>query len=144
MAASRRHLAADAWGTLLRAHARLVPLMDARLREAHGLSLAFYDVLLELQAAPQGRLTMSDLGARVVLSRSRVSRIVDEMVRDGLVTRETNPNDARSSLAILTRSGRSAFAASAPTYLALIEEYIAGPFSTPELTTLARLLERLP
>ncbi len=143
MRASRRHLAADAWGGLLRTHARLVPLFDARLREAHGLSLAWYDVLLELSAAPRGRLTMSELGGRVVLSRSRVSRVVDEMAGAGLVTREANPDDGRSAHAALTRAGRAAFRAAAPGYLGLVERHVAGDLSEAELETLARLLDRI-
>ena len=107
MARSRRHLAANAWGSVLRVHARLVPLMDARLRARHGLSLASYDVLLELQAVPDGRLTMSDLGNRVVLSRTRVSRVVDDLARSGLVARETNPDDKRSAFATITPAGRA-------------------------------------
>jgi DNA-binding MarR family transcriptional regulator len=81
--------------------------MDARLRARHGLSLASYDVLLELQAVPDGRLTMSDLGNRVVLSRTRVSRVVDDLARSGLVARETNPDDKRSAFATITPAGRA-------------------------------------
>lgn len=143
MARSRRHLAADAWGSVLRVHARLVPLMDARLRARHGLSLACYDILLELQPVPDGRLTMSDLGNRVVLSRSRVSRVVDDLARSGLVTRETNPNDKRSAFATITPAGRSVFRAAAPTYLRLIEKHVARDLSDDELIQLADLLERI-
>ena len=71
--------------------------MDAQLRARHGLSLAYYDILLELQAVPDGRLTMSDLGNRVVLSRTRVSRVVDELARSGLVARETNLGNRTSA-----------------------------------------------
>ncbi|HEY6741194.1 MAG TPA: MarR family winged helix-turn-helix transcriptional regulator [Lapillicoccus sp.] len=142
MPASRRHLTADVWGSLLRTQARVVPLIDAQLR-ATGVSLAFYDVLLELQAAPGGRLTMSDLGMRVVLSRSRVSRVVDDMVAVGLVRRETNPEDARSAYAVITSSGRNAFRRTAPTYLDLIEQHVACDLTTQELVVLSRLLERI-
>jgi DNA-binding MarR family transcriptional regulator len=142
MPASRRHLAADAWGGLLRAHARLVPLLDARLR-ASGVSLAFYDVLLELQATSGGRLTMSELGTRVVLSRSRVSRVVDDMAAAGLVRRETNPEDARSAYAVITWSGRNTFRSAAPIYLGLIEQHVARDLSTHDLRLLARLLDRI-
>jgi DNA-binding MarR family transcriptional regulator len=142
MPASRRHVAADAWGSLLRSHARLVPLLDAELR-ASGVSLAFYDVLLELQAAPGGRLTMSELGARVVLSRSRVSRVVDDMAGAGLVRRESNPDDARSAYAVITSSGRSTFRRAAPIYLRLIEQHVARDLSSDDLRLLARLLERI-
>ena len=70
--ASRRRLAADAWGALLQTHAALVPQLDRAVREHSGLPLAWYDVLLELATADEGRLRMSDLSARVVLSRTRI------------------------------------------------------------------------
>jgi len=143
MTRSRRHLAANAWGSVLRVHARLVPLMDARLRARYGLSLASYDVLLELQAVPDGRLTMSDLGNRVVLSRTRVSRVVDDMARSALVARETNPDDKRSAFATITPAGRAAFRAAAPTYLRLIEKHVALDLSDDELVHVAELLERI-
>ena len=89
----RRHAArgrADAWGALLRVHATLVPRLDRELQAAHQLPLAWYDVLLELNSAPDRRLRMSELGERVMLSRTRVSRLVDEMSAAGLVRREAN------------------------------------------------------
>ena len=120
MVRSRRHTAADAWGSLLRAHARLLPVLDAGVRRT-GISLAYYDVLLELSAEREGRLRMSDLGERVVLSRTRVSRLVDEMVRAGLVAREANADDRRSAFAVITEAGRESFRSAAPRYLDLIE-----------------------
>ncbi|MET1061064.1 MAG: MarR family transcriptional regulator [Nocardioides sp.] len=142
MVRSRRHAAADAWGSLLRAHARLLPVMDAGVRRT-GISLAYYDVLLELGSEPDGRLRMSDLGERVVLSRTRVSRLVDEMVRAGLVAREANADDRRSAYAVITEAGRDSFRSAAPRYLDLIEERAADGLTSDELETLARLLDRL-
>ena len=142
MARSRRHTAADAWGSLLRAHARLLPVLDAGVRRT-GISLAYYDVLLELSAEREGRLRMSDLGERVVLSRTRVSRLVDEMVRAGLVAREANADDRRSAFAVITEAGRESFRSAAPRYLDLIEGEVADGLTSAELATLARLLDRL-
>ncbi len=87
-----------------------MPLLDGQLQRETGLPLAWYDVLLELGAAPDGRLRMGELGDRVVLSRTRVSRLVDEMARAGLVCREANPDDRRSAYAVVTRRGASACA----------------------------------
>ena len=67
-----------------------------------------YDVLLELNAAPGRRLRMQQLSDRVVLSRSRVSRVVDEMERAGLVRREPDPDDRRAAFAVITEDGRAA------------------------------------
>src|SRR3954465_6143031 len=123
---SRKKLAADAWGALLQVHAALVPELDKALQRETGLAPSWYDVLLELSAEPDGRLRMSDLGERVVLSRTRVSRLVDEMVRAGLVAREANADDRRSAFAVITDAGRESFRSAAPRYLDLIEEQVAG------------------
>ncbi len=66
-----------------RAQARLVPLLDREVQAATGLPLNWYDVLLELHSAG-GRLTMTEVADRVVLSRTRVSRLVDELAHAGL------------------------------------------------------------
>lgn len=139
----RRRLAAEAWGALLHLHARLVPTLDAQMRETSGLALAWYDVLLELNAAPEHRLTMSTLAERVTLSRTRVSRIVDELATAGLVCRESNPDDGRSSFAAMTQAGRAAFKRAAPPYLASIEVQLASNLNTRELTDLSALLRKI-
>ena len=104
-------------------HAALVPPLDRELQAAHRLPLAWYDVLLELNYGPDRRLRMSELGERVTLSRTRVSRLVDEMSAAGLVRREANPDDRRSAYAVLTTKGRNVFRQAAPTYLAGIDEH---------------------
>jgi DNA-binding MarR family transcriptional regulator len=52
-----------------------------------------------------GPLPLSELGTRVSLEKSWVSRAVDAMVERGLVTKEPNPADARSWLVTLTAEG---------------------------------------
>ena len=73
----------DAWRGLLVAHSRLVPAVEADLRATGQVPLSWYDVLLELNAAPDAGLRMSELGQRTVLSRTRVSRVVDELAAAG-------------------------------------------------------------
>ena len=115
--------AAAAWESLLRVHALLLPRLERIVLTESGTSLAWYDVLLELNSAG-GRLTMGQLGDRVVLSRSRVSRIVDELIEAGLVAREPNPQDRRSAFAVLTTSGRKRFLAVAKVYLPAIDREV--------------------
>src|SRR4051794_26014842 len=108
---------ADTWGALLKVHAALVPRLDRELQETHGLPLTWYDVLLELNTAPERRLTMSKLGSVAAVSRTRVSRVVDELVRAGLVAREPNPDDGRSAFAALTPAGGGPLGKPAPPYV---------------------------
>ena len=123
---------ADTWGALLKVHAALVPLLDRELQEAHGLPLTWYDVLLELNAAPDRRLTMGQLGSVAAVSRTRVSRVVDELVRAGLVAREPNPDDGRSAFAALTSAGRTALRKAAPTYVAAVRREFADHLTVRE------------
>lgn len=109
-----------AWGSILRVQASVLPKLEQTVFASTGMSLTWYDVLLELHGAG-GRLTMGQLGERVVLSRSRVSRVVDELIVAGCVARETNVDDRRSSFAVLTAEGRARFRAAAKVYLPAIE-----------------------
>ncbi len=134
---------AETWGALLKVHAALVPRLDRELQEAHGLPLTWYDVLLELNSAPERRLTMGQLGSVVAVSRTRVSRVVDELVRAGLVAREPNPDDGRSAFAALTSAGRTALRKAAPTYLAAVQREFADHLTGREAEVLARALRKV-
>lgn len=133
----------DTWGALLKVHAALVPRLDRELQEAHGLPLTWYDVLLELNAAPERRLTMGQLGSVAAVSRTRVSRVVDELVRAGLVAREPNPDDGRSAYAALTPAGRAALRKAAPTYVAAVQREFADHLTTREAEVLAGALRKV-
>jgi DNA-binding MarR family transcriptional regulator len=143
MARIEQDLGVAAWAVLLRTHAALVSRLERELEEARRLPLAWYDVLLELNAAEGRRLRMQELGNRVVLSRSRVSRIVDEMERGGLVRREPDPADRRGSYAVLADAGRSALHAAAPVYLRGIAEHFTSHLSDAELQTVHDALTKV-
>jgi DNA-binding MarR family transcriptional regulator len=132
-----------AWAALLRVHAALVPRMDKELQVTCGLPLTWYDVLLELNAAPGRRLSMGELGDVAVVSRTRASRVVDQLVAAGLVTRESNPDDKRSAYALITDAGRKRLRAAAPVYLGAIEQYFTSRMSPEEAATVARALEKV-
>jgi DNA-binding MarR family transcriptional regulator len=124
-------------------HATLVPRLDRALQLAAGLPLSWYDVLLELAAAPGRRLTMSELAERVVLSRTRVSRIVDELVTADLLCREGNPDDGRSAFAVMTADGLARYRSAAPDYIASIEREFAVGVTDAELGSITKALRKV-
>src|ERR671916_83237 len=132
----------DAWAALLRVHAAVVPRLERELA-AVGTPLSWYDVLLELGNAPGRRLRMSELGARAVLSRERVSRVVDELERAGLVRREHNPDDGRSLLAAITDDGRTRLRAAAPVYLDGIAQHFGADLDDDEARVIGTALLRV-
>jgi len=133
----------ETWGALLKVHAALVPRLDRELQDTQGLPLTWYDVLLELNSAPGRRLTMGQLGSVAAVSRTRVSRVVDELTRAGLVTREPNPDDGRSAFAALTPAGRAALRRAAPTYVAAVQREFADHLTAHETKVLAAAFRKV-
>ena len=142
MTEDREDPAVAAWRGLLVAHARLVPAVEADLRAAGQVSLSWYDVLLEVNAAPGRRLRMSELGQRVVLSRTRISRVVDELAAAGLAERQPDQADGRSSFAVLTPAGRNALRRAWPVYREAIRRHLGASLSVQQCRELAALLEQ--
>jgi DNA-binding MarR family transcriptional regulator len=132
----------DAWAALLRVHARVVPRLDRELRERCDLPLTWYDVLLELNSAPECNLTMGQLGDAAVVSRTRATRVVDALVAAGLVERRTHPDDRRSTIVAITTEGRRRFRRAAPVYVRGIEEHFTRHLGA-DAGTVARALERV-
>ena len=69
------------------------------------MPLVEFEVLLKLWLAG-GRLRMSELADVALLSRSGLTRIVDELEGLELVTREPDEQDGRVLLATITPLGR--------------------------------------
>jgi DNA-binding MarR family transcriptional regulator len=140
---TRRRLAADdpslaVWRAFITAHARLGRLLDEDLRSEHGLSLAEYDVLLQLAEAPGRRLRMHVLADRVLLSRSGITRLIDRLVADGAVERIACATDARGAEAVLTPAGLSRLRRAATTHLRGIGDHFFEPIEPADLRGLER------
>lgn len=131
-----------AWAALLRAHAAVLPKLERDLSRT-GLPLSWYDVLLVTNAAPGRRLRMTELGRQTVVSRERVSRVVTELENAGLIERQPNPDDRRSSFAAITPEGRRRLREAAPVYLRGVEEHFLAHLSATEIRTLARALSKV-
>ena len=130
-----------AWRGLLIAHSRLVPAIEGDLRAAGQVPLSWYDVLLELNAAPGRRLRMSELGQRAVLSRTRGSRVVDELIAAGLTERQPDETDGRSSFAALTAAGQEALRKAWPVYREAIRQHLGAHLTPEQCRELAALLD---
>jgi DNA-binding MarR family transcriptional regulator len=132
-----------AWRGLLRAHAQVIRQLGAELDEAHGIPLASYDVLVQLAETPGGALRMSELADAVLLSRSGLTRLVDRLVREGLVERRSCPSDARGTLAVLTTTGRDRLRVASHTHLRGVARHVLARFTPDEQDVLGDLLGRL-
>jgi len=133
----------DTWRTFLSAHARVVRRLETELQADQELALTDYDVLVQLAAADDRRLRMSDLADRLLLSRSGATRLVDRLVADGLVERVSCDSDRRGQWASLTDAGYDRLRSAAPRHLRGVAAHFLDRFSPDELATLRRLLGRV-
>src|SRR2546426_2848936 len=132
-----------AWRAFLDAQASLLRRLEAELVAGEGMTLAEFDVLVQLWAAPKGRLRMSDLSERVRLSPSGITRLVDRLVRAGLVKRGNCATDRRGTWAILTPEGNARLRPARPLHLRGVRQHFARRLSAAQLDGPADALEPL-
>lgn len=131
------------WRSLIRLMVLLPRAIDEDLARRDGLSLSRYVVLMRLSEAPGQALRMSDLAEASALSPSRVTRIVQPMIAEGLVTREAVPGDGRASLARLSERGLARLQQAWPAHLAGVRALILDHLDPADLTDFQRVLGRL-
>lgn len=104
------------WRTYLLAAARISEVLDTDLRQ-FGIDLGEYEILVCLEEAPEQRLRMSDLAARVHQSRSRLTHTIARMEKQNLVSRESCGSDRRGVWAQLSPAGLELLRSAAPTHV---------------------------
>jgi len=131
-----------AWLALVRTHTRLWDLAEAQMRRDHGLTMARYDVLAQLDMAG-GRLGLSELAASLLLSPSGLSKLLDRMEASGLVRRDPDPRDARAAFAAITPHGRSLARMARHGHHAFLQRTFGDALDARDLADLTRIMSRL-
>ena len=130
------------WLALVRTHTRLWDLAEAQMRRDHGLTMARYDVLAQLDMAG-GRLGLSELAASLLLSPSGLSKLLDRMEASGLVRRDPDPRDARAAFAAITPHGRSLASNARQGHHAFLQRTFGDALDAHDLADLTRIMNRL-
>ena len=131
-----------AWRAFMHAHHQLGVHLNRRLQES-GLSGADYEVLAVLSAHDGDRMPARDLCNTLGWEKSRLSHQLRRMQKDGLIGREPNPDDARSTLVCLSARGLAAIEKAAPRHVVDVRRNFIDLFAPAELDMLATLNERL-
>jgi DNA-binding MarR family transcriptional regulator len=125
---------------LARARTLVLRDIDHPLGSHHGLGLNDLAVLLELKAAPAQTLRRVELARRLAVTTSGIARQLAPLERIGLVTRESNPSDARLALVVLTQRGAEVAAEAGATADEAAELALGRLWSREEQETLGTLL----
>jgi DNA-binding MarR family transcriptional regulator len=132
-----------AWTGMLRVYDRLMHELDAELEGEHGISLAEFDVLVQLDEAPEHRMRMADLADAVLLTRSGISRLVDRLEARGLVERAPCPADARGLNATLTGAGAELLHTASGTHIAGVRKRFIDLLAPDDVARLESIWEEL-
>lgn len=135
---------AAAFLNLVRAADHLERTLDAELRRGHGIGLRGFEVLLHLGAfSPDGRLPMVQLNRQAPLSQSRMSRLVTELERERLVSREPDEHDTRAVAVTITDQGLDRLREAGETHYSGLQRHLFSRLTREELAELARLTDKL-
>jgi MarR family transcriptional regulator, 2-MHQ and catechol-resistance regulon repressor len=130
-------------GLLVQSHRRLTDLLGRELEQVVGIPLVWFDVLIHIGGAEEGRLTMSRLSAEVALTTGGVTRLVDRMVEAGLVARENCPSDRRSVHVVLTVNGRTTLRQAIGQHIEGIDRHLITPLDEADRVALTVALSKL-
>ncbi len=135
--------AAVAWERSLRTVEGLLKLFDKQLQQELDIPVTWYDVLIHLGMAPDGRLRMQTLADSVALQSTGQTRLIDRIEKAGLVRREPAAEDRRGYYAVLTDKGRQVFERAQVIHRADIERNFTQYLDEDEVQALHTIMNKL-
>jgi DNA-binding MarR family transcriptional regulator len=129
------------WLRLLTCTQLVEKQVRTRLREQFDTTLPRFDLMAQLERAPDG-LKMNELSRRMMVTGGNVTGITDQLVAEGLVDRVDVEGDRRAYRVRLTARGRKLFNDMAQQHEQWIVDAFAG-LADKDITTLHRLLGKV-
>jgi DNA-binding MarR family transcriptional regulator len=116
--------------------------MEERIFRPGGISDQQFNVLRILRGGPKEGYLVCEVKRRMISRNADVPRLIDRLVKQGLVRRKENPTDRRGTRVQITPKGSSTAEEIGPKHAEAMERFAAG-FSEAERQQLVSLLERL-
>jgi DNA-binding MarR family transcriptional regulator len=121
----------EAWRSPAQTHAAVSGRLQDALAAAELPPLAWFEMLAAIAGADDRRMKMGELAEALVITRGGLTKLVDRLVKAGLIERTFCETDRRVSYATLLPAGAD-----------LLEEMVPVVSSELELAFAARLSER--
>ena len=130
------------WRVFLECAFALIDILDAELRDERGITLRWYDVLVQLEEVG-GSCRMTELARRILASKSGLTRVIDRMEEAGLVRRDRLPEDRRVILVLITPAGLEALQAARAVHRRGIDEHFVHHLNERDLAGLKRMFAKV-
>jgi DNA-binding MarR family transcriptional regulator len=133
----------EAWGALTRTHAAVTQRLQDALAASDFPPLPWYEVLATLSDAPHQRLKMGDLAEALIITRGGLTKLVDRLIKAGLLERTFCETDRRVSYATLLPAGGEMLEEMRPVVVAELRVSFSDRLSEAEADGLRDSLERV-
>ncbi len=137
----QHHQALKLWLRLLACTNKIEGEIRGRLRSKFDTTLPRFDLMAQLERNPAG-LKMNELSQRLMVTGGNVTGITDQLEKEGLVVRASDPSDRRAHTVKLTPAGCWVFAKMAAVHEQWVIELFAG-LNAVEKEQIYRLLAKL-
>jgi DNA-binding MarR family transcriptional regulator len=143
MARVRQADTARLWEGLSRAHALMTAALEKDMLPEAGIPLAWFEVLDHLTRAPGGLMRFQELAKVSGITDSGASRRLDQMIKAGLIERQSCPTDRRGAFAHLTAGGQAAHKRAHAVFVRSLQRNLGSHLDSHEVDSLRSALDRL-
>lgn len=131
----------EVFNDLVRLEIELWNAVDARLKAEFELTIARFEFLRVIDRIDGCRV--QDIASELSITVGGTSKLVDRIEASGYCVRGANPDDRRSSILKLTKSGQRVLARANKVFSEELDRRLGEPLTARELQTLARALIKL-
>lgn len=133
----------DLWFSYVRSHRLMIREIEQRLAQAGLPTYAWYDTLWGLESHPQGARRMYELADVLVIERYNLTRLVDRLEKEGLVTRARLAEDGRAAFVAITEKGKVLRKQMWAIYQATVAELFLRQFTPEQQAAFATALDHV-
>jgi DNA-binding MarR family transcriptional regulator len=133
----------EAWLAVARTHAAVTGRLQEALTAAGLPPLPWFEVLAILSEASEQRLKMGELADALVITRGGLTKLVDRLIKAGLLERTFCETDRRVSYATLLPAGAELLEEMRPVVAGELETAFAANITERQAEELRATLERV-
>src|SRR3954470_11694613 len=133
----------EAWIAIAQTHAAVTGRLQEALTAAELPPLPWFEVLATLNGAPEQRLKMGDLAEALVITRGGLTKLVDRLIKAGLLKRTFCETDRRVSYATLLPAGGELLGEMRPLVRAELASAFSANLSVEQADELRAMLEQV-
>lgn len=133
----------EAWIAIAQTHAAVTGRLQEVLTAAELPPLAWFEVLATLDRAPEQRLKMGELAEALVITRGGLTKLVDRLIKAGLLERTFCETDRRVSYATLLPAGVELLEEMRPLVRAELATAFSANLSVEQAEELRSMLEQV-